>query len=160
MRLSILAVGRQKRGPEQELFDSYIKRATAQGRSLGITGISLKELPESTAQTVALRKADEAERLLAQIPAKAVVVALDEHGTNPDSVTFSGHIRAWLDAGASDAAFLIGGPDGHGEAALARAQLKLSLGNMTWPHGLARVMLAEQIYRSVTILLNHPYHRV
>lgn len=160
MRLSLYAVGRQKRGPEQELFDAYIKRAIAQGRSLGITGIGLKELSESAAQTVALRKADEAERLLALIPPRAMVIALDEHGENPGSVAFAEHCRSWLSSGVGDAAFLIGGPDGHGEAVLARAQLKLSLGRMTWPHGLARVMLAEQIYRSVTILLNHPYHRV
>jgi len=159
MRVSIIAVGRQKRSPEQGLFADYQKRAVGQGRNLGITGIVLRELPESAASTAAMRKVDEAQRIVAAIPHRAVVLALDEHGRQLTSIDLAASFRGWLDGGVADVVFLIGGPDGQGDGAMDRAQMSISLGIMTWPHGLVRVMLAEQIYRTVTILLNHPYHR-
>ncbi|MGF7158456.1 23S rRNA (pseudouridine1915-N3)-methyltransferase [Rhodoligotrophos appendicifer] len=159
MRVSIVAVGRLRGRAEQELFDEYRKRALAQGRSLGISSIDLRELPESSAQTVTLRKADEAQRILSALPSRATLIALDEGGEQVSSVELSGRVRAWLDGGVNDLGFAIGGPDGHGEEVLSKASLRVAFGRMTWPHGLTRVMLAEQIYRSVTILLNHPYHR-
>ncbi|WP_137388431.1 23S rRNA (pseudouridine(1915)-N(3))-methyltransferase RlmH [Rhodoligotrophos defluvii] len=159
MRLSLIAIGRQKRGPEYELFDIYRKRTIAQGRSLGITAVSLKELPEAAAGSPALRQDDEAQRLLQQVPDRAVAVTLDERGRELTSEGFAEYLKAWLEGGAPEVSFLLGGPDGHGQQVRDAAKLVLALGRMTWPHGLARVLLMEQIYRSVTILLNHPYHR-
>ena len=95
----------------------------------------------------------------ASCPSIAYVIALDERGKNMTSEAFAGELGRLLDNGTREVAFLIGGPDGHAAAVQGRAGLVVSLGKMTWPHRLARVMLAEQIYRSVTILVNHPYHR-
>lgn len=159
MRVTINAVGRLKRGPEGELCTRYLDRAAAQGRSVGLSAATISEIPESNAATAALRRSDEAARLGAMVPARAVTVALDEHGRTLTSTGFATAMRGWLDDGASDLAFLIGGPDGHGPELAERADLTLSFGPMTWPHMLARVMLCEQIYRAVTILVNHPYHR-
>ncbi len=101
----------------------------------------------------------EAELLLAAAPSGAVVVALDERGEDLDSAGLAARLQTWIDRGTQDAAFLIGGAEGHGEAVRARADLVLAFGRMTWPHLLCRVMLAEQLYRARTILTGHPYHR-
>jgi 23S rRNA (pseudouridine1915-N3)-methyltransferase len=87
------------------------------------------------------------------------MVALDEQGRSMSSDRFAQWLREARDGGAKTAGFMIGGPDGHGEEALGAARLKMSLGPMTLPHGLARIVLAEQLYRAVTILAGHPYHR-
>lgn len=159
MRIGIYAVGRQKRGPERDLCALYLDRVAAQGRAVGITGVTVQEIVESTATAADLRRSEEAARLLDLVPPRSLVIALDERGEQVASTDFAGHMRRWLEEGTRDAAFLIGGPDGHAPPVRNRARLSLSFGAMTWPHGLVRVMLAEQIYRSVTILLNHPYHR-
>ena len=159
MRLLILAVGKLKAAPEQQLAHDYLQRAAKLGRKLGIASIELNEVPESKAATPPLRQSDEARRLLAQLPSKAFLVALDQTGREFSSEGLATELRLLFDRGLADIVFLIGGPDGHGEAIAGRAELKLSLGRMTWPHRLVRPMIAEQIYRSVTILINHPYHR-
>src|SRR5262249_38259758 len=100
----------------------------------------------------------EAALILAQIPDGATVVALDEHGKVLDSSTFARQLARWREA-ARELVFVIGGPDGPDETVIARAGLVLSLGAMTWPHQLARIMLVEQLYRADTILSGHPYHR-
>src|SRR5690606_32907438 len=115
------------------------------------------EIAESAAATAALRREDEALGLLAALPAGAAVVALDEQGEGLGSEALARFIARRADAGT--VAFLIGGPDGHGKAVLDRAERSIAFGRATWPHRLVRAMLAEQVYRSVTILLNHPYHR-
>ena len=148
-----------KDGPERQLAAEYFERAAQLGRQAGITALSVTEHSESNAKTAELRKADEAARLMGACPAIAYVIALDERGKNMSSDEFAGTMRKLLDDGTRDVAFLIGGPDGHAAAVQGRARLQLSFGKLTWPHRLARVMLAEQIYRSVTILVNHPYHR-
>jgi 23S rRNA (pseudouridine1915-N3)-methyltransferase len=159
MRLSIRAVGRLKAAPEQALAADYLSRAGKFGRRAGIQSVSLTEIVESRAATPALRQRDETDRLLASLPAGAVVIALDERGDEMTSLQFSAELRRMRDGGAKDVVFLIGGPDGHAPPLVGRADRLLSLGRMTWPHALVRLMLAEQIYRSVTILINHPYHR-
>ena len=88
-----------------------------------------------------------------------MLVALDETGRNLDSRAFAQQIARWRDDGAADLVFAIGGADGLGSPLLHRATLRLALGAMTWPHQLVRLMLAEQVYRAVTILSGHPYHR-
>ncbi len=159
MRISVNAVGRLKRGPERELCERYAERAAAQGRAAGVSAVTMSDIAESQAATVELRRADEAARLAAMVPDRAVTVALDETGRELASTAFAGRLRGWLEDGTPDLCFLIGGPDGHGGEIRESAGLVLSLGRMTWPHGLARAMLCEQIYRAVTILVNHPYHR-
>jgi 23S rRNA (pseudouridine1915-N3)-methyltransferase len=158
MRLTIAAIGRLKDGAERTLVDRYTERI-ALGKTIGLGPLREIEFPESRSGGPAERKADEADRLLRAIPAADVTIALDEKGRTMTSEAFARWLAARRDGGGREAAFLVGGPDGQGTAALARAQLVLSLGAMTLPHGLARAVLAEQIYRAVTILAGHPYHR-
>ncbi len=148
-----------KDGPERQLAAEYFERAAQLGRQAGITSLTVTEHSESRDKTIDLRKADEAARLLGACPAICYVIALDERGKNLSSQEFADNLRRLIDQGTRDVAFLIGGPDGHAAAVYGRAGLQLSFGKLTWPHRLARVMLAEQIYRAVTILVNHPYHR-
>jgi 23S rRNA (pseudouridine1915-N3)-methyltransferase len=103
--------------------------------------------------------ADEAHRLLAKSDGAGLRIVLDERGKGHTSAQFAKMLGEARDAGHRGAAVLIGGPDGHGPAARDAADLLLSLGPMTLPHGLARVILAEQVYRAITILSGHPYHR-
>ena len=104
------------------------------------------------------RKLKEGEALLARLKAGDLVVCLDERGRTYDSAGFSRELRGWLEAPAGAPAFIIGGPFGLSEAVLARAAVRLSLGPMTLPHELARVVLLEQLYRAATIMKNIPYH--
>ena len=158
MRLSVHAVGRLKASPEHALALDYLRLAEKLGRRAGIQSVSLTEIPESRAGTPSLRKREETDRLLDAVPAGAVLIALDEHGEEKTSLQFAAELRRRLDGGSKHVVYLIGGAEGHAAEIRTRARL-LSLGRMTWPHALVRLMLAEQIYRSVTILINHPYHR-
>ncbi len=158
MRVTIAAVGRMKAGPERELLDRYLDRAAKQGRALGVTKVEVREIPESRAARAEDRKAEEAEALLAGVADTAWVIVLDETGTTRTSQAFADDLAARLAEG-RDWAILIGGADGHGPAALARADLRLAFGAMTWPHQIVRILAAEQIYRATTILAGHPYHR-
>ena len=134
-------------------------RAAAAGRSLGLAAPVVHELAESRREAVAARPAEEAQRLTAALPPRVFKVVLDERGKVLSSAGFADLLKRHLDGGTSDLAFLIGGPDGHAQSIRDSAGLVLSFGAMTWPHRLARVMLAEQIYRAVMILRDHPYHR-
>ena len=152
MRLIIAAVGRASAGdPEAKLYDNYIKRLPWK--------VALKEIDERRSVKGAERQAREAKLLLQATPEQAAAVVLDEKGKTMDSRAFAGQLSRWQDEGQRDVAFLIGGADGHATDVRERAQLLLSLGSMTWPHMLARVMLAEQLYRASSILAGHPYHR-
>jgi 23S rRNA (pseudouridine1915-N3)-methyltransferase len=159
LRIAVLAVGRLKAGPEHALAEDYRSRAQALGRPAGLAALTIRDFAESRAQTAALRSAEEARLLLAAIPARAVRVVLDEHGKALSSLEFAHFLRRELEAGSGELAFLVGGPDGHGAEALETARLVLSLGPMTWPHRLVRVLVMEQIYRAFSLLVNHPYHR-
>ena len=159
MRLIIAAIGRLKGGPERDLYERYAGRIGAMARQSALGPLTLIELAESRAGSAAARKADEARRLIEKSSAAEARIALDERGNALTSAAFAELLRSRRDAGTADFAFLIGGADGHGEAALAAATLRLSLGALTLPHGLARIVLAEQIYRAQTILAGHPYHR-
>lgn len=159
MRISILAVGQDKAAPETTLCDEYLRRVQRQGRAIGVTAIRTENFAESRRNKNTGRKSQEAERLMAAVQTGSRIIVLSERGKQQTSEDFAAFLRRSLDDGTSEASFLIGGPDGHDRALEDRADLLLSLGKMTWPHRLARVMLAEQIYRAVTILTNHPYHR-
>ncbi|MCF6199350.1 MAG: 23S rRNA (pseudouridine(1915)-N(3))-methyltransferase RlmH [Hyphomicrobiaceae bacterium] len=158
MDITILAVGRLK-GPEQELCERYVSRVKAMGRSLGIGDCRLVVLNEGRGGSLKARQSAEALALLQKAPDKSVLVALDEHGKDMTSQSFSKRITRFRDESVGQLVFVLGGPDGHGPELLQRAALKLSLSPMTMPHGLARAVCCEQIYRALTILANHPYHR-
>ncbi|WDR01549.1 23S rRNA (pseudouridine(1915)-N(3))-methyltransferase RlmH [Devosia algicola] len=158
MKISIAAVGRMKAGPERELVDRYLSRAAASGRTLGLTGFEVIELVESRVSSAAARKTDEAKNLRAALP-QGIVVALDERGKSIGSPDFSGLIERWRDDGRPNASFVIGGADGLAPDFVKAADLTLSFSPLTWPHQLVRIMLAEQLYRTTTILSGHPYHR-
>jgi 23S rRNA (pseudouridine1915-N3)-methyltransferase len=154
MKFRIIAVGRMKSGPEQALYEHYAARVKP--------AIVLKEVEEKRPLSSAELKAREAELLLAALDeskGKRAVVVLDERGKQLGSRDFAARLQRFEDDGAGEIAFLIGGADGHGQAVLDRADLKLSLGTMTWPHMMVRAMLAEQLYRAQAILAGHPYHR-
>lgn len=159
MRLILLCVGRCKAGAETELSQRYIERANAAGRSLGFPRVELRELEESRARDAALRKSAEAKAILASLGSGEKLVALDESGSLVTSRAFSGFLGKTRDEGAPALTFVIGGPDGLGVEILDAASLVASFGRMTFPHQLVRILAAEQIYRAVTILSGHPYHR-
>ncbi|WP_342635277.1 23S rRNA (pseudouridine(1915)-N(3))-methyltransferase RlmH [Cohaesibacter haloalkalitolerans] len=159
MKLVISAIGRQKAGPETDLVARYLDRAQKAGRALGLNGPDILEFTESRARNTQERKTQEAEQTLAALPAGAFIVALDEHGKNMSSEDFAKLIDRERNQGTPAMAFCLGGPDGHGQALLGAASAKLALGAMTWPHQIARILLSEQIYRAMTILSGHPYHR-
>lgn len=151
MRLTLIAAGRWKTGPLPELFDDYVKRLS--------WPVALKEVVEKKPLEGAELARAEGELLLAQVPREAMLVALDAGGRTLSSEAFARRLGDWRDGGVRDAAFAIGGADGLAPEVLARANLTLSLGAMTWPHMLVRVLLAEQLYRAQAILQGHPYHR-
>lgn len=157
MRFIIAAVGRLK-DAERELCERYAKRLDGSGRALGLGPLSISELNESRAASAEARKADEAVRLLKAAGVSQHVV-LDEGGKALSSAAFAAWIAQRRDGGCKTLAFLIGGADGHGAEVASAAVLRLSLGPMTLPHGLARAVLVEQLYRATTILSGHPYHR-
>ena len=149
--LLILAVGRCREPAVLSLVDEYRRRC---GWVMRVREVAPKGAVRSERQ-----KDAEALELLAAVPQGAQLVALDERGRDLTSEALAEQLGRWRDEGTAAAAFLIGGPDGHGAAIRERASLVLSLGRMTWPHQLVRVMLAEQLYRATTILAGHPYHR-
>jgi 23S rRNA (pseudouridine1915-N3)-methyltransferase len=159
MRLLIAAVGKLKQGPERELNAHYLGRAEALGRKLGLSPLSVIEVAESKAPTAPVRTEAEAKTLLAKLPPSYKIICLDRGGDQLGSDAFARALAKFRDEGAQGLAFLVGGADGLGLAALFKADQVLSLGPMTLPHGLARIVLAEQIYRAETILAGHPYHR-
>jgi 23S rRNA (pseudouridine1915-N3)-methyltransferase len=158
VRLTVAAIGRLKAGPERDLAARYVDRVSKAGKSLGLT-LAVREFAESRAATADLRKDQEAALILGALPARAVLVALDEKGKSLDSLAFAGLIGSQRDKGTADVGFAIGGADGLGPAVFDRASARVAFGALTWPHQLVRVLLAEQLYRAVTILSGHPYHR-
>lgn len=159
MRLVVIAIGRLKQGPERELAERYRERFDDIGRKLGFRGLEIHEIPESRARDAASRIAEEAAAISAAIPAKSLLIALDEHGDNVDSSTFARLLGRWRDDQVANAIFLIGGADGLSPDLRRMAKSTMAFGAATWPHQMVRVMLLEQVYRAATILSGHPYHR-
>jgi len=158
MRILVAAVGRLKRGPEQELAERYRDRAAKSGRGIGLRSLDVIEIAESRAHDPQRRMLEESIALANVIPKDAATVLLDPRGDALGSDAFAKRLRGWND-GARDVAFIIGGPDGLAPTLSDQADLRLAFGTLTWPHQLVRIMLLEQIYRAVTILSGHPYHR-
>ena len=159
MRLALLAVGRLKAGPERDLVERYISRLAAGARAAGLTGVDFCEIDESRARRAEDRKAEEARGIRAALPAGALAIALDERGAAMTSEAFAARIGKARDAGAPAAALIIGGPDGLDPDFRTSCAAIIAFGAMTWPHQLVRVLAAEQLYRAMTILTGHPYHR-
>jgi 23S rRNA (pseudouridine1915-N3)-methyltransferase len=159
VKLLLATIGRLKAGPERDLAVRYLDRAAASARGVGLTGVDQRELDESRARRPDDRKAEEARALRAVLPPGARLVLLDERGTSIASEAFAADVGRARDAGAPAYVLAIGGPDGFDPALRSEASLVLAFGAMTWPHQLARIMAAEQVYRAITILAGHPYHR-
>ena len=138
MLLHIVARGKIGRSPEAELTDRYLKRISWPTK--------VTELPDRGG-------------LLPDCAANAVTVVLDERGKALSSMNLAKKLEGWRDTGRREARFLLGAADGHEEELRGKADLLLSFGPATWPHMLARAMLAEQLFRATSILANHPYHR-
>ena len=151
IRVSVIAVGRARRGPERALYEHYAARLA--------WPVTLKEVETRTALPASVQRAREAELLLAAAPKGARLVALDQTGELLTSEAFAARLGAWRDQGAAEIAFLIGGAEGLDAVVRERADLALALGRVTWPHLLVRGLLLEQLYRAQQILLGHPYHR-
>ena len=155
MKLTLCVVGRLRAGPEKELIDDYLTRFDRTGRALGLGPVRVVEVEDRkgggmAAEAALLRKA---------IPSGAAIIVLDERGKVMPSQKFAGRLADFRDAGRSEVALVIGGADGIDPSLRTQADLALSFGAMVWPHMLVRVMLAEQLYRAVSILAGSPYHR-
>ena len=159
MRLHILAVGFGRGTQEGALTDDYVGRARDIGRRLGVTAVTCDEIAVSKERETKKRMADEAERLARRVPDGAHVVLLDAKGKGMTSEDFAEMLGALRDAGTRDLVFVIGGPDGLAPLPGKKSGRSLAFGPQTWPHLLVRAMLAEQVYRALTILAGHPYHR-
>jgi 23S rRNA (pseudouridine1915-N3)-methyltransferase len=159
MRLLILAVGYARGTSEGALCDEFLDRAVKMGRNMGFSAVSIEELAVSKARTAPARMAEEAERLADKLPDGAHVILLDAKGKGMTSEDFADMLGALRDAGTRDLAFVIGGPDGLHPLPGKKAGRSLAFGPQTWPHLLARALLTEQVYRAITILAGHPYHR-
>ena len=147
--MHLIAIGRLRDGPEFELFERYNTRLRPR--------LTVVEMPEQRG-TPPMVKRQEAAALLGALPKDAFVVALDLGGKMWDSEAFAGHLDQWASR-SRRITFLIGGAEGLDASVISHADQVLALGAMTWPHFLARAMLAEQLYRAQAILQGHPYHR-
>jgi 23S rRNA (pseudouridine1915-N3)-methyltransferase len=159
MRLVFVCVGRLKAGPERELATRYLDRAVAAGRSLGFASIDLREVDESRARRPEDRKAEEAKAIRAALGAATSFLVFDETGEASTSEAFARRIGGTRERGIAAFGLVIGGPDGLDPGLRSNAEFALALGKLTWPHQLVRIMAGEQIYRAMTILSGHPYHR-
>lgn len=151
MNIIIIAVGRIKNCPENEIINTYIKRCP--------WNIKIIEVEEKRPLKGAQRMEREGDLLLNAVPDGSTIIALDERGKQMRSTDLAKKIEAWQDQGISNLVFLIGGADGFAEKVKSRANGLISLGTMTWPHMMVRAMLSEQLYRASTILSGHPYHK-
>lgn len=159
MRVGLFAVGRLKAGPEKDLAARYLDRFAKAGPAVGLELGKLAEVGESRAGNAETRKREEAALLEKALPAGAALILLDERGKSLDSPAFADLIGGFRDGGKRDLMIAIGGADGLDPSLYDRADATLCLGKLTWPHQLVRILLAEQLYRAVTILSGHPYHR-
>ena len=154
MRVRLIAIGTRMPDWIEAGYADYAGRLPRELK------LELVELPVEhrgkNADIARLREA-EGERILKAV-GEARLIALDEHGTQPDTIGWSKALKDWMQDG-RDVVLAIGGPDGHATSVLAQAEAKWSLSKLTFPHALVRVLVAEQLYRAWSVLQNHPYHR-
>jgi len=159
MRLVVIAVGRLKQGPERELAERYRKRALDAGRSVGLSAVDIVEIKESRARDAARRMFEESIAIANIIPDGAAIAILDQRGENMSSGVLAARLQEWRGQHKPAVVFVIGAADGLAPSLREKANLAIGFGAATWPHQLIRIMLLEQVYRAVTILTGHPYHR-
>jgi 23S rRNA (pseudouridine1915-N3)-methyltransferase len=159
MRIGLFAVGRLKSGPEKDLAARYFDRFAKAGPAIGLELSRITEVAESRASSSDTRKREEAAMLQKALPEGSLLVLLDERGKAFDSEGFAEFLGNYRDQGKRDLMIAIGGADGLDHSLYDRADATICLGKMTWPHQLVRILIAEQLYRAVTILSGHPYHR-
>jgi len=155
MKIHLIAVGTRMPGWVESAYADYSGRMPRECR------VQLVEIPVAERgknADIARLKQAEGEKILKAIPRDCTVIALDERGEALASTDWSRELQAWMQSG-RDSCLLIGGPDGHAAEVLQRADRRWSLSKLTLPHGMVRVMVAEQLYRAWTLLSNHPYHR-
>jgi 23S rRNA (pseudouridine1915-N3)-methyltransferase len=155
VKIHLIAVGTRMPGWVETAYEDYAGRMPRECR------IQLVEIPVAERgknADIARLKQAEGEKILKAVPRDSAIVALDEHGESLGSKEWSGELKRWMASG-RDTCLLIGGPDGHAPEVLQRADRRWSLSRLTLPHGMVRVMVAEQLYRAWTLLSNHPYHR-
>ncbi|MDO8925882.1 MAG: 23S rRNA (pseudouridine(1915)-N(3))-methyltransferase RlmH [Sideroxyarcus sp.] len=155
MKLLILAVGNKMPSWITEGFNEYAKRMP---REATITLVEIKPEARNSGKTAAQIMEAEALRIKAALPAGVLCIALDEHGATPTTKQLTQQMQDWMRQG-RDVAFVIGGADGLHESVKQQAQQLLALSAFTLPHGMVRVLLAEQLYRAHSLMHNHPYHR-
>jgi 23S rRNA (pseudouridine1915-N3)-methyltransferase len=154
MKLTLIAVGDKLPGWADEATAEYLKRMPREARVELVT-VKPEKRASQSAQTL---KQAEALRILEKIPAGSRLIALDEHGRQVTTRELADLLTRWLESG-QDTCLVIGGADGLAPAILEKAETTLALSRLTLPHAFARVLLAEQLYRAVSLLNNHPYHR-
>ncbi len=155
MKLLLVAVGHKMPDWISTGFNEYAKRMPREAR---IELVEIKPEPRTTGKSTPQIMAAEAQRILAALPQDALRIALDEHGTQPTTKRLAQLMEEWMQGG-RDVAFIIGGADGLHESVKSSANQLMALSTMTLPHGMVRVLLAEQLYRAHSLLHNHPYHR-
>lgn len=156
MRIVLACIGRMKNGPERDLFERYKKRAEPLARQLGVKSIDVVELDEARSNSPVERQKTEAKALQERLTACSLVL-FDERGKTPTSPEFADYVNRCREEG-RDLALVIGGPDGLSSELRSGARI-VSFGAMTLPHQLVRIVVMEQVYRALTILSGHPYHR-
>ena len=164
MQITVIAVGKLKRGPESELCERYRTRFDGSAPGLGLKKLRLLELTESRLPTAEARKSAEADAIASKIPNAGRVIACDEHGSDISSPQLADEVTRLRDDGLKDLSIVIGGPDGLNRDMLTTCTgqpliATWSFGRITLPHGLARITLVEQLYRATTLMAGHPYHR-
>ena len=155
MKISISAVGRLRNSPEKELIDDYLSRFSKLSKPFGLSLNSVIEIEDKKGGG----PISEAKLLTKNFQKNSKIIALDEGGEALSSKEFTKYLSNWAADGIGYCHIVIGGPDGLDKSLLEKSDLKISFGKMVWPHMLARVMIAEQLYRSATILAGNPYHR-
>ena len=159
MRLAVIAVGRLKDGPERELCERYRERGVALGRGIGLSGPDIVEITEGRGRRPEERKREEAQAILAKVQ-PGLIIALDERGRQLGSDAFATRLATARDSGTGHASLIICGADGLSEEIRDRADITLAFGALTIPHQIVRALVLEQLYRAMTIISGHPYHRV
>ena len=159
MRLAVIAVGRLKDGPERELCERYRERGLALGRGIGLSGPDIVEITEGRGRRPEERKREEAQAILAKVQ-PGLIIALDERGRQLGSEAFASRLATARDSGTGHASLIIGGADGLSEEIRDKADITLAFGALTIPHQIVRALVLEQLYRAMTIISGHPYHRV
>jgi len=155
VRIQLIAAGTRRPAWEREGFETYARRMP---RECALSLVEIAVQKRGANADITRLRAREGEQMLARIAKNALVIALDEKGRSFTTTQLAGQLRSWLASG-NNLALLIGGPDGLAPECIEAARMSWSLSPLTLPHGLARVLVAEQLYRAWTVTTGHPYHR-